>query len=144
MSHNDKPTDDAMSDAVSAKALPTSHGVFKPVGHVMVGAPQPAQTQALIQVLHDAGWTHEAVLHFEPGDVIDTLKHMVDDAGPLSGFGSEISLLRRFIALSEEGYRWLLVKADDLETAQAVGRMASEQGATQAVYYRTLTVEELI
>ena len=72
------------------------------------------------------------------------LRAMVDNAGPLAGFGSEITLLKRYLALTEEGYRWLLVQADDSERAAAAAALARASGATMAVYYRTLTVEELI
>ena len=69
---------------------------------------------------------------------------MVDSSGTLAGFGDEITLLRRYLSLTEAGYRWLLVKADDTEQATAAAEIGRVCGATLAVYYRTLTVEELI
>jgi hypothetical protein len=133
-----------MSDTMAADTLPTSFGVFKPVGHVMIGLPTQAQADALVTALHGAGWASASVLHFSPSEGVPELKTMVHSAGAAAGFGYEITLLRRYLALAQEGYRWLLVKVDDGEHAAAASQFARACGATVAVYYRTLTVEDLI
>ena len=130
--------------AAEADALPTSFGVFKPVGYVMMGLPTQAQIDALVSALHGAGWSAPGVRQFAPRESAAELRAMVDNAGPLAGFGYEITLLKRYLALTEEGYRWLLVRADDSDRAAAAAALARASGATLAVYYRTLTVEELI
>jgi hypothetical protein len=130
--------------AAEADTLPTSFGVFKPVGYVMTGVPTQAQIEALISALHGAGWPTSGVRQFSPRESVAELRAMVDNAGPLAGFGYEITLLKRYLALTEEGYRWLLVQAEDSERAAAAAALALASGATLAVYYRTLTVEELI
>jgi hypothetical protein len=124
--------------------LPTSFGVFKPVGDVMIGLPTQAQLDALVAALGDAGWARSTVRQFSPRDSATELQAMVDQAGALAGFGYEISLLRRYVSLTAQGYRWLLVKADDSERAAAAAQIAQGCGATLAVYYRTLVVEDLI
>jgi hypothetical protein len=131
-------------DAVQAQALPTSFGVFKPVGHVMLGLPTQVQLKALVLALGDAGWPVSAVREFSPLESAAELQAMVEQAGVLAGFGYEITLLRRYQSLTEAGYRWLLVKADDTKHATVAADVARDCGATQAIYYRTLTVEELI
>lgn len=130
--------------SAEADALPTSFGVFKPVGYVMMGLPTQAQIDVLVSALHSAGWPAPGVRQFAPRESVAELRAMVDNAGPLAGFGYEITLLKRYLALTEEGYRWLLVQADDSERAAAAAALARASGATLAVYYRTLTVEELI
>ncbi len=130
--------------AAEADALPTSFGVFKPVGHVMMGLPTQVQIDALVSALHSAGWPTSGVRQFSPRESVAELRAMVDNAGPLAGFGYEITLLKRYVALTEDGFRWLLVQADDSDRAAAAAELARASGATLAVYYRTLTVEELI
>jgi len=131
-------------DAAEANALPTSFGVFKPVGHVMMGLPTQARVDALVAALHDGGWLGSAVRQFSPRESVAELRTMFDNASTLAGFGYEITLLRRYLNLTESGYRWLLVRADDGERAAAAAEVARACGATMAVYCRTLTVEELI
>lgn len=131
-------------DATQADDLPTSFGVFKPVGHVMMGLPSQAQLTALVTALGDAGWPGSAVRQFSPLESAAELQAMVDKAGALAGFGYEITLLRRYVSLTAEGYRWLLVKVDDTEHAAAAAQVAKDCGATLGVYYRTLLVEDMI
>ena len=138
------PDETSDSDTMTAGSVPTSFGVFKPVGHVMVGLPTQDHADALLAALHSAGWGPAEVLHFAPRDSVAELTAMVDQAGPAAGFGFEITLLRRYLALAEAGYRWLLVKVDDSDDAAATAALARTSGATLAVHYRRLTVEELI
>ena len=134
----------ALSDAVAAESLPTSFGVFKPVGYVMMGLPSQPQADALVHALHEAGWPPAAVLHFTTQESADELQALVDQAGPLAGLGYEITLLRRYVMLARQGYRWLLVKADDTDAAGRAAAIAGGCGATLAVHYRALTVEDLL
>lgn len=135
---------DSITDTRPMDSMPTSFGVFKPVGWVMVGLPQQAQAQALAHALNQAGWPPEALLHFTPSESLAELDALVDDAGALAGFGYEITLLRRYVKLAREGYQWLLVKVKDTDEAAAAAKRAGECGATLAVHYRMLTVEELL
>jgi hypothetical protein len=134
----------ALISAAEAATLPTSFGVFKPVGHVMIGVPTQTQLETLVIALHDAGWPDSDVRQFAPRETVTELQAMVDNAGILSGAGYEITLLRRYLALAKEGTTWLLVKADDSERASMVGSTALNCGATIAEYYQTLVVESLI
>lgn len=130
--------------AAESATLPTSLGVFNPVGHVMVALSTQPQADALMAALYETGWPDTAVRQFAPDDSVAQFKAMSGEAGHLAGFGYEITLLRRYLALSEAGARWLLVKADDTDQAAIVARAARACSAVLAVHYRTLTAEELI
>jgi len=131
-------------DAEAASASPTSFGVFKPVGHVMVGLPAQGPLDALVAGLHDAGWPAAALRQFSPSESAAEFQAMVDNAGVLAGLGYEIHMLERYIQLDQQGYRWLLIQADDAEHAESAAQIARGCGATLAVYYRTLAVQDLI
>lgn len=124
--------------------VPNTFGAFKPVGWIMVGLPTQAQADALTAALLAAGWPADTVQHFIARESREELEAMVEHAGPLAGFGHEIVLLRRYADLANQGYRWLLLKADGTDQAQAAADTARQAGATLAVHYRLLTVEELI
>lgn len=129
---------------IASQTAPTSFGVFKPVGSVMVGLPDQAQADALEAALQRLGWANDEIAHFVPTDTIEELEQMVENAGPLAGFGYELTLLRRYLALSQKGTKWLLVQVKDNDHAGMVAESASASGAILAVHYKTLTVEELL
>lgn len=131
-------------DTIDADSVPTSFGVFKPVGHLMVGLPTQAQADRLEAALRTAGWPPGAMHHFVPREEVAELAAMVDNAGAMAGFGYEITLLRRYLSLAEQGYCWLLVKVSDSEHAATAAETARTHGAVLAVYYRRFTVEDLI
>ncbi len=133
-----------MSDAIAKDKLPTSFGAFNPVGHLMVGVPTQAKADALADALCKAAWTRESVVHFTPSESIAEFEAMTENPSMLAGFGYEITLLRRYLALAREGYRWLLVEVDDTDHAAEAADIARSHGATLAVHYRSLVVEELI
>jgi hypothetical protein len=134
----------AMDAADAGHLLPTSFGAFKPVGWLMIGLPTKDRADALVLALQGAGWSGPAVRQFAPSESLPELQAMAENAGSLAGFGYEITLLRRYVALTRDGYLWMLVKVDDSERAAAAAELARAAGATLAVHYRTLTVEELI
>ncbi len=137
-----------MSDITAVHQVPTTFGVFKPVGWLMVGLPAQALADSLVAALQAApngeAWPSSEVLHFAPSETLDELEAMVENAGALAGFGYEITLLRRYVKLTKEGYRWLLVKCSSVERAAAAAAIARSCDATLAVHYRMLTVEELL
>lgn len=136
--------DEALSATMSSGTVATSFGVFKPVGSVMVGLPSAAQADAAVLAFHHAGWSPDSLLHFAPQQSVRELESLVDGAGGMAGFGYEITLLRRYLALSRQGCRWLLVKVDGIEHAATAAELARRCGAVLAVHYRLLTVDELL
>lgn len=132
------------SQAVDTDDLPTSFGVFRPVGQVMVGVPTQEDTDKLASALQGAGWPEGEVRQFTPQESVAELEALVENASGMAGFGYEITLLRRYLELARQGQCWLLVKVGSTEQAAQAADIARERGATLAVHYRLLTVEELI
>lgn len=122
----------------------TSFGSFKPTGHVLVGLPSRTDLQALRSALQAAAWPDDRVSAFEPQEMADQMRALIDNASPLAGFGSELQLMARFRDASERGMHWLLVKAEDSDALAQLTELSRRAGAEIAVSYRTLVVEELI
>ena len=70
-----------VGDTMTVDDVPTSFGVFKPVGYVMMGLPTQGQSEALVVALQGAGWQGSALLHFTPRESTLELEAMVDNAG---------------------------------------------------------------
>ena len=133
-----------MNDTITKDALPTSFTAFNPIGHLMLGLPSTEHLSALSAALRANGWPGDSVVEFTPSEGAEEFAEMIDNAGPLVGFGYEITLARRYLKLSRQGYRWLLVKVEDSEEAARAADIARTHGATLAVHYRLLIAEELI
>ena len=133
-----------MTDTIDKRNLPTSFGAFKPVGNLMVGLPNLAAARALTTSLRQAGWQDGALVPFTPRESVEELQSLVDNAGGMAGFGSEITLMRRYLDLARQGVCWLLVQVDGPAQAAQAAELARCQDAVLAVHYRLLTEEELI
>ena len=133
-----------MSHRLTKADLPTSLGSFKPVGHVMVAVPDSAQANAFEKDLHEQGFAPEDVLHFGAEEGRDDMAEMLKGASDFAGFGYEITLMRRYLELSKQGCRWVLVYAPKDAQAGKVQAAAQRHGAPMAVKYHSLAVEDLI
>ena len=133
-----------MSKRLSKSDLPTSLGSFKPVGHVMVALPDAAAAQAFAHDLGPAGFGPADVLHFDAEEGRNEMTDMLQGASDFAGFGYEVTLMRRYLDLSRQGCRWVLVYAPQDEQAEQVKQIAQRHGAPMAVKYHSLAVEDLI
>lgn len=124
--------------------LPTSFGALKPVGHVLLAFPSSRSLGVMQTALAEQGWPAGEVTVFAPADAVEDLERLIDNASSLAGFGHEIALMRRYLELAQRGHVWLLVKVDGDDEAGTVGELARRYGASSAVHYRTLTVEDLL
>lgn len=133
-----------MSDTITRDDIPTSFGSFKPTGHVMVGLPDRDSLNALRTALLAAGWLPEHLVDFTPRETVEEMSALIDNASPLAGFGSEITMMRRYVEEARRGTCWLLVKAEGNDTLQRLGDMARQHRTRLAVAYGLLVVEELV
>ncbi len=125
-------------------ARATSFGSFKPVGHVMVGLPSRQALLSLKAALCSPGTPGLPADELTPSESVEEMQALIDNASPLAGFGYEITMMRRYLKLARQGYSWLVVQADNDEEARHVGEVAKAHGATLAVRYGLLVVEDMI
>ena len=124
--------------------LPQSLGTFKPVGHVMIALPDADTAQQAATALRESGFDEEDILHFDAGEGQTRMREMIEHSSEAAGFGYEITLMRRYQKLSDEGHRWLLVYAPEDEETDQVTAVATRFGAPMAVKYHRLAVQDLI
>jgi len=133
-----------MSKPLTASTLPTTLGAFNPVGHVMAALPSADASAQATGQLCDAGFAPEHIVDFSARYGAQAMAEMIEGASGAAGFGAELSLMRRYLELAREGYRWLLVYAPDDAQAEQVKAIALANGAPVAVKYHLLAVEDLI
>ena len=124
--------------------LPQSLGSYNPVGHVLVALPSEALASEARQALSDIGFDDEDLLHYSADEEREQMERMLSHTSQLSGFGYEVTLMRRYQTLAREGCGWLLVYAPDAPHAERVAEVARRFGARCAVKYHRLAVEDLL
>ncbi len=133
-----------MAQRLTKADLPTSLGSFNPVGHVLVALPDSAAAGEFEKALRGQGFEAADVLHFSAEEGRDDMAEMLKGASDFAGFGYEITLMRRYLEMSKQGCRWVLVYAPEDEQAEKVQTAAQRHGAPMAVKYHSLAVEDLI
>ena len=121
-----------------------AQGTFNPVGHIVVALADNAGADAAVLALKEAGFGAADVLQYSSSEVTPRLREMVAGASGAAGFGYEITLMRRYLALAEQGVGWLIVYAPEDDAAERVGEIAKRLGAECAVRYHRLANEDLI
>jgi hypothetical protein len=133
-----------MSKRLSKDELPLTFGAFNPVGHVMVGLRSQSHLQQACDALAHAGFAEDDVLVFSPREVGEGMDQLSEDVSPLSAFGYEGVLMKRYVQLSHQGYRWLVVYAPDGDDVDRLKAVLAEVGVDVAVKYHWLASEDLV
>ncbi len=123
---------------------PTSLGVFKPVGHIVIAFRNEAQVQAAVIALLAQGHASEALVRYTPAEMTAQVNAQVAAASPLAEFGQEINLIKSHRALALRGCSFLVVHAPEDAQAEAVADLARAMKAVSAQRYTTFLIEELI
>ena len=124
--------------------IQSATGVLNPVGHVVLAFKDDAVVDQVVTALRSAGLVDEDILAYLATDATPRLRERVRTTSGSAGFGYEITLMRRYLALAEEGAGWLIVYAPDDVAVQRITDVATRFGALCAVRYHRLATEELI
>jgi hypothetical protein len=119
-------------------------GILNPIGHVVLAFMDDAVTAAAVAALRDLGFTELDILAYTAEEATPRLRERVRTASEASGFGFEITLMRRYLAFAETGAGWLIVYAPSDTAAQLITDVGKRYDALCAVRYHLLTSEDLI
>ncbi len=123
---------------------PHSMGAFKPVGHIVAAMPDDAKAKQAVQALHDAGFGPQDILEYTAAEENDEMDRMLAQTSEFAGFGYEVTLMRRYQRLSQEGASWLIVYAPGDDVVPRVADILRRCDCWMAVKYHWLAIEELI
>lgn len=123
---------------------PTSFGVFKPVGHVVVSFPEANDMQGAADALAQAGFGGSDVARYTPQEVLAQIDEDLANASVLASIGQEMNLVKAHRALAEKGFHFLVVKASADDEARRVADVVRPFNAERAQKYGRLIIEELI
>ena len=123
---------------------PTSFGVFKPVGHIVVALATQTQADALASSLRASGFTGTELIQYTAQEMIDQVAADLLTASPLASLGQDLNLIKAHRALAEGGSCFLVVQASNPEQVERVTALAKTIPAQSAQRYGSLIVEKLL
>ena len=119
-------------------------GIFSPTGHIVAAFTDDAVASQAAATLHTQGFAAEDILSYTSPEVLKRLREMVASASEASGFGYEITLMRRYLKLAESGAGWLIIYAPEDEHTVKVTAVATDLNALCAVLFGRLVNEDLV
>lgn len=123
---------------------PTSFGVFKPVGHVVIALDSAALSQSVSDRLLAAGFADNDLVHYTPDEMKNQVDTELHTASALASIGQDLNLIKAHRALAESGCSFIVVHAPAAEQVEQVRSIANTMNAKSAQRYGVLIVEELI
>jgi len=119
-------------------------GILNPVGHVILAFKDDATTAQAVEALRAAGCAEADILVYTADEATPRLRERVKTASEASGFGYEITLMRRYLSFAEQGAGWLIVYAPDDAAVDRIVAVARQFEALCAVRYHRFANEDLI
>ena len=132
------------ADRMTKNDHPTALGAFKPVDHVVIATADDERADAIARELRGKGFEDRDILEYRAAETENEMSRMLQHTSEFAGFGHEVTLMRRFKKLADEGASWLIVYAPDADKTTLVGDAARNHGALLAEKYNTLVIEHLI
>jgi hypothetical protein len=123
---------------------PTSFGVFKPVGHVLIQFANLRDVEGAADALQKIGVAVEDMTLFTPRQMLAQIDKEMAAASGLASIGQEMNLSKAHRVAAELGHHFLTVRVDDLEQAQRVAEVVKPWHAERAQHYGRFIIEELI
>ena len=123
---------------------PTTHGVFKPVGHALLAFRTAEALQAALQALDAAGFSLPGMLlHYSAEEMRHLAAAELARAGPLANFGYELDLLHHHLRLAEAGCVFLLVYAPREDRVDALASALPALQPVSAQHYGRFLIRDL-
>lgn len=124
--------------------LPLSHGVFKPVDHVVISFPSAADQADALIALDGAGIARDDITTYTADEMLRQSAADLERATGLASLGQELNLVKAQRALAEHGYHFLVVPATDDDAARRIADTVRPFKAERAQHYGNFVIEELI
>lgn len=131
-------------DKMSKTHVPTSFGVFKPVGHVVLAFTTVERRDAMQAALFAADFQPDEVTAFDSEEWLQTMNRADANYGILASFGSELDQVEMHAKLAHDGHVFLVVFAPKQTRTDQVMALALEHHATLAQKYGRLMIENVI
>jgi hypothetical protein len=124
--------------------MPTSFGIFYPVGYIVAGFPKPADAEQVRRDLLTGGYdSQDCVIHGAAEVAAAAQKNLEQNDGFLATLGRSDEAVQRHLEAARKGAAFLLIYAPgELESSRAMNVVRRVPFAFAHRYHR-LAIEEL-
>ena len=126
------------------RAPPTSFGVLKPVGHVMLQFCNLRDVEGAAEAIQRLGVPVDDMALVTPRQMLQHIDQELASAGAAAPFGQELNITKARRAAAERGHHWLVVYAPAVGPARRIAAAAQSWHAERAQHYGRFIIEELI
>jgi len=123
---------------------PTSFGVFKPVGHVLMSFATAAEAAGAQSALQEGGLGAGDLFSYTPEQMRGQAEHDMKGAAALASLGQELNLVKAHHALALQGQHFLVALAPNDAQVERITEVAVRFHATRAQNYGNLLIDELV
>lgn len=123
---------------------PTSFGVFKPVGHIVMAFRNDDDLHTAEDALTHHGFSRLDMVSYTPQEMLTQTERDMQQASPLASIGQDMNLIKAHRAFAQAGCSFLVVRAADDQHVRDATAVAQQAHAAAAQRYGRLIVEELI
>jgi hypothetical protein len=123
---------------------PTSHGVFKPVDHVVISFPCEKDQADALRALAGIGISPDDITPYTAEEMLRQSATDLERATGLASLGQELNLVKAQRTLAEHGYHFLVVPVPSDDEARRVADTVKPFNAERAQHYGNFIIEELI
>ena len=122
---------------------PTTFGVYRPVGHVLLSFPGQALADQAATALLASGFSPQDLVRYTAAQMVAQAEFDIGNATALASLGQDLNLVKAQLAWAQQGQAFVAVRANDDELPKVVA-VAKTCQASRAQRYGLLVVEEML
>jgi hypothetical protein len=123
---------------------PTSFGVFKPVGHTVIGLASASALAKTTSLLQSKGFGTTSLIVYTPKEMVEQCDSDLLSAGVLAEIGQDLNMVKAHRELALSGASFLVVYAPDAGQQELVDSVIEEIKPIMAQRYGRLITEDLV
>jgi hypothetical protein len=123
---------------------PQSFGVFKPVGHTLIGLATSHAMAEATTALRAKGFAADTLVTYSPKEMVDQCDSDLQSAGALAEIGQDLNLVKAHRELALSGASFLVVYAPDDHQEKLVDEVIDKIKPIMAQRYGRFITEDLV
>lgn len=122
---------------------PTTFGVLKPVGHVLIAFHTQDELLAAVSRFSASGFKKDSMVEYSAEEMLALADKQLANSSPLANFGYELDVLRGYKDLAAKGNVFLIVNAPTEEEEEQVTRLLKTMNPISAQHYGRILIRDL-